>query len=262
MNKTKLLDMCAKNPDERIMLAKVLDKLERARNKQNLENTAFLSPAEQASVMSMLRHYGDIKCETVGGFEGAERCVCVFLPDWMYELESEDMPITPIKIAINKMANFGHRDVLGSLMGLGLTREKIGDILINDDHAVVLVLSSTAEIILSQWDSVGRFSVSPEAVDFTEINAKAPELKTIKDTVATRRLDSVVATGFSMSRSKAADYITAGRVAVNHIECVKTDKIVEQGDTITCRGQGKCVLREVIGKSRKDREIIEIDRYV
>lgn len=262
MNKTKLLDSCAQNSEERLLLARVLDKLERSRNKQMLESTGFLTPAQQQLVHAMLRSYGEVRSEFIGGFEGAERCVCVFLPDWLYELEAEDCPITTIKIDINKMADFGHRDVLGSLMGLGLVREKIGDIIIAEDSATVLVLSSVAEIILSQWDSVGRFGVAPVLADFADIAVTAPEIKTIKDTVATLRLDSIVATGFSMSRAKASAQITAGRVAVNHVDCVKTDKQIEKGDVISCRGLGKCVLREIVGKSRKDRQIIEIDRYV
>ena len=91
---------------------------------------------------------------------------------------------------------------------------------------------------------------------------KPPELRTVKDTVAALRLDSVLASGFSLSRSKAAELIAAGRVAVNHRECVKADKAVAQGDVLTCRGLGKCVLRLAGGLSKKGRILIEIDRYI
>ena len=87
-------------------------------------------------------------------------------------------------------------------------------------------------------------------------------MKTIRDTVATLRLDAVVAAGFSTSRAKAAGFISAGRVAVNHRECLKADRPVSQGDTLTCRGLGKCVLTQVLGESRKGRIMVVLERYI
>jgi RNA-binding protein YlmH len=87
-------------------------------------------------------------------------------------------------------------------------------------------------------------------------------VRTIRDTVSTLRLDAVVACGFSTSRGKAADLISAGRVMVNHRECLKADKSVAEGDVLTCRGLGKCVLTEVGGLSRKGRITLTIERYI
>ena len=87
-------------------------------------------------------------------------------------------------------------------------------------------------------------------------------MKLIHDTVATLRLDAVLASGFSLARGKAADAISGGRVSVNHRECLKPDKPVGEGDILTCRGLGKCVVKSVGGQSRKGRIIIEIERYL
>ena len=94
------------------------------------------------------------------------------------------------------------------------------------------------------------------------INELARRVKVVHDTVSALRLDAVLAGGFSLARGKAAEAVAAGRVSVNHRECLKPDKPVAEGDILTCRGLGKCVLKTVGGQSRKGRIIIEIERYL
>ena len=91
---------------------------------------------------------------------------------------------------------------------------------------------------------------------------KPPEVKTIRDTVATLRLDAVAASGFSVGRSKAASLIQSGKLQLNHRECLKPDKLVEEEDVLSCRGLGKCVVKEVLGESRKGRIMLLLERYV
>ena len=95
-----------------------------------------------------------------------------------------------------------------------------------------------------------------------ELRPAQAAVRTIRDTVATPRLDAVLAAGFSLSRSKAAGYVSAGKVAVNHRECLKGDHQVEEGDVLTCRGLGKCVVKEVPGQSRKGRTMLVLERYI
>ena len=110
--------------------------------------------------------------------------------------------------------------------------------------------------------------VPPELLTVEEVSAldrlepPAVETRTIRDTVSSLRLDAVAASGFSLSRGKAADLIASGRVQLNHRECVKPDHAVAQGDVLSCRGLGKCVLTEVGGPSKKGRILIVLERYV
>ncbi len=85
---------------------------------------------------------------------------------------------------------------------------------------------------------------------------------TAHDTVSSPRLDAVMATGFAMGRGKAAELIAGGRVELNHRPCLKSDRTVQEGDVITCRGLGKCVLTELGGQSKKGRTIITMERYL
>ena len=265
MTKTELLNKCARSGEERMLLARTLDKLELAENRSVPAHTPFLSPAEQACVTDLLNAWGHPRHFFFGGFEGAERRLCVFLPDWQERedfLSDPELPVTALRAALPKDAAPSHRDVLGSLMGLGITREKLGDILFGDGFCDVLCLADALPILRSQWESVGRRKIKLQEIPLSALEVMPPEVRTIRDTVATLRLDAVLASGFSTSRGKAADLISAGRVMVNHRDCTKTDKSVTEGDVLTCRGLGKCVVREILGQSRKGRVMLVLERYI
>ena len=266
MTKKELLDRCARSGEERMLLARVLDKLELAQNRGVPAHTPFLSPGEGASVTDLLNAWGRPRHLFWGGYEGAERTICVFLPDWQEDedfLSDPEGPLAAIQATFHDSASLSHRDILGSLMGLGITREKLGDILLpGDGRCQVVALREALPILLSQWESAGRWKLSLKEIPLSELVVRPPQVKTIRDTVATPRLDAVLAAGFSLSRSKAAAYIAAGKVAVNHRECLKGDKAVEEGDVLTCRGLGKCLVKEVPGQSKKGRTMLVLERYV
>ena len=264
MNKTELLNKFSKDPDERIVLARALDQMERARNRSVPCATQFLSPAQRAALEPLLAAAGHPRHLVHGGYGGAERTVCVFLPDWLEEPDwaAED-ELAAIECAYPPTgAELTHRDLLGGLMGIGLTREKVGDILVGDAAAQIVCLKEAAPIILSQFDQAGRYRLKLREISLSELAPAPAQVKVIHDTVSALRLDAVLASGFSLSRGKAADAVAAGRVSVNHRECLKPDKPVAGGDVLTCRGLGKCVVKTVGGQSRKGRIIIEIERYL
>ena len=265
MNKRELLDRCARDGEERVLLARVLDKLELSQNRGIPAHTPFLSPGEQASVQDLLNAWGHPRCVWTGGYEGAERQVCRFLPDWQEPedwLADPEGPLAALEALFPRDSSLSHRDILGGLMGLGLTREKLGDILMEDGRCQVVVLREALPILLSQWEGAGRWKLKVREIPVSELSPRPPEVKTIRDTVAAMRLDAVLASGFSTSRSKAAELVSAGRVSVNHRECAKPDRVVEAGDVLTCRGLGKCVVREVLGQSKKGRTMLVLERYI
>ena len=247
-----------------MVLARALDQMERAANRSIPCATQFLSPAQRAALEPLLAACGHPKHLFHGGYEGAERTVCVFLPDWQ---EPEDWTAEDELAAIEAAypptgADLTHRDLLGGLMGIGLTREKAGDILVGDTAAQIVCLKEAAPIILSQFDQAGRYRLRLKEIPLSALSPAPAEVKLIHDTVSTLRLDAVLASGFSLARGKAADLVTTGRVSLNHRECLKPDKPVAEGDILTCRGLGKCVVKTVGGQSRKGRIIIEIERYL
>ena len=265
MNKTELLRPYSSNSDKRLLLARVLDKLEQCQNRNIPTCSGFLTPEERGDAQALFARLPQVRAVFFGGCEESERVICAFLPDWLEEAdwrEGEDCPVAALLVEVPGFAQLSHRDYLGSIMGLGLTREKIGDILPLEQGAQVIVLRESLSILLSQWDAVGRYPVKLREIPLSEISAKEAEVKVIKDSVASLRLDSVVASGFSLSRSRAGELIAGGKVLRNHVVCDKTDKVVEEGDVFSCRGLGKCVLVLVGGSSKKGRVRIEMARYI
>ena len=240
MNKTELLNKLARDNGERLLLARALDKLELARQRNIPACTGFLSPQERVSVENLLNACGHPRHLFFGGYEGAERTVCAFLPDWQeaedWQGDGESCPV---------------RD-----------REKVGDLLVADGRCDVLALEEVADFLVFHMEQAGRVKLKCSPLPLDRLEPPAVETRTIRDTVSSLRLDAVAASGFSLSRGKAADLIASGRVQLNHRECVKPDHAVAQGDVLSCRGLGKCVLTEVGGPSKKGRILIVLERYV
>ena len=138
----------------------------------------------------------------------------------------------------------------------------MGDILVRPDSCDLLVMRELAPYLLQNLDSAGRVRLKVEEIGLEGIEPPQVTGKTVRDTVSTPRLDAVLSSGFSIARGKAADLISAGKVELNHRPCVKPDRAVAQGDVITCRGLGKCVLRELGGLSKKGRTMLVLERYL
>lgn len=265
MNKTDLLDRFARDGDQRLMLSRVLDRQRQAEQKSVPTHTGFLSPAEQAVSADLLMAAAPGQGVLFGGYDGAERKLWAFLPDWLEEeswREGEDCPVAALSVTVPPMASLSHRDYLGSLMGLGLTREKLGDIILTDHGAQLLVLRETLPILLSQWEKAGRYPVTLSPIPLSKLTPAPGEVKRVRATAASLRLDAVLAAGFSISRSRAAELIRAGRVTVDHRPAEKTDRQIEAGAVLACRGLGKCVLTAAGGQSRRGRTVLEFDRYI
>ncbi len=261
MTKTELLNKLAWDGEERVLLSRVLDKLELARERSVPAHTGFLSPGERAAAEGLIGASGHPRHLFWGGYEGAERTVCFFLPDWQ---DPEDIladpPIAALRCSFPPDSGLTHRDFLGGILGLGITREKLGDLLVGEGVCDVLALPELADFLLLHLESAGRTRLHLEPLAPAELVPPVRQVKEIRDTVSALRLDAVMASGFSLSRGKAAGLIAAGRVQLNHRECVKGDRAVAQGDVITCRGLGKCVLTQVGGRSKKDRILIVLER--
>lgn len=262
MDRTALLDRAAHSGEERVLLAHVLDKCEQCRKRNIPSHTDFLSPAEAQSASDMLHsaaiHGGWAMC---GGYERAERRMLCFLPDWQEEPDAAEL-MAALRVRFRGEDALTHRDLLGSLMALGVVRAKLGDILVTDASADVIASADIADYLLSEWTQAGRVRLRPERVALDALAVPELKVKEIRDTVATLRLDAVASVGFSMSRARAAELIASGRVQLNHRETVKGDAAVGEGDTVSARGLGKFELAEVGGLSKKGRTAILIKRYL
>lgn len=263
MDKGALLDRLGLTGEDRLTLARVLDRAEQAENRNIPAATDFLSPQQQVQARDCLRLAGVSETSYVlqGGYEGAERQIILFLPDWL-ERSNAEFPIRCLRAAFREEDKLTHRDFLGSLMGLGLVREKIGDILVAPGSADLVVLDSVADFLLQSWDSAGRAKLRVEAIEPDSLHIPVVQRREVRDTVSSLRLDAVASSGFRLARGKAAALIESGKVQLNWRECVKPDKLLEAGDVVSARGFGKFELSEVGGLTRKGRISIVLQVYV
>ena len=261
MERRELLDRAARDEEERLLLGRVWDKWDQCRLRSVPAATDFLSPQEQAAALRLLRARGVQEGYVFsGGYEGAERQRLFFLPDWAEEPEPD--AIAAVACTWYGGESLTHRDFLGSLMGLGLTRGTIGDILVTEGRCQVLTLPKTAAFLLTGWDAAGRVRLRVSPLPLEELEVPALTFREVRDTVSSLRLDNVLAAGFALSRGRAAEAVERGAVQVNWTVCQKPDKPVAAGDTITCRGLGKCVLDSVGGPTKKGRLPVIIRRFV
>lgn len=265
MDKAKLLDRIGAEGEDRHLLAKILDRSQQAEQRGIPTVTDFLSPQQQRMAKELLRLSGvaDTSYATLGGYEGAERMLLMFLPDWLEaDAAAEQCPIRCLRVSFRAEDGLNHRDLLGSLMGLGIVREKLGDILVCADSADLIVLDTVAEFLLQNWSSAGRAHLSVREVEPENLHIPQQRVQEIRDTVSSLRLDSILSTGFRMARGKAAELVASGRVQVNWQECTKSDKLLSAGDVISARGFGKMELSEVGGLTKKGRIAILVKRYL
>lgn len=261
MDRRELLDRAASDGQERLLLGRIWDKYEQSQRRNIPVCTDFLSPQERSAAERLLHMLGaDGAYVCWGGYEGAERCQVHFLPDWQEGPDEES--IRCLRAVFYEAGGLTHRDFLGSLMGLGLTREKIGDILVSERSADLLVSGAVADFLLRDWTAAGRTALKVTEIAASELRVPVQQVRTLRDTVASLRLDSVLAVGFSTGRRKAAESIAAGRVQVNWTPCLKPDHPVREGDVISVRGAGKCRLAEVGALSKKGRVCIVMERYL
>lgn len=258
----KNIDKIAQTPEDRVLLAKVWDKITGGMRKNIPAATGFLSPRELELCRFLLGEQEGLY--RFGGYEDAERRMIVYLPEYLEEwyFQTEESPLVCLRATFYEGDSPSHRDFLGALMGAGIARETVGDILVDKGSCDFFVTAEIAPYILQSFLGAGRTKLRLSKIPLSEVTVPEPEVKQIRDTLASLRLDGVVSSGFRIGRSLASDYIGAGRCAINGLPCTKPDKAVNEGDKISIRGLGKIRLTQVNGQTKKGRISVVIDRYV
>ncbi len=244
--------------EDEIFKSHIIDKHKKCFVKNIQTETGFLDLRQQSIVHEMSRDFS-VPFKLFGGFEDAQRKKLYFLPDYISE-PSENIDL--IDIIYKGTKQLSHRDFLGSVLALGLKREKIGDIIIFDNGAQILVENDISDFIYSNLFKAGRTNLKISIIGLDNIKAMEQKTKLIHDTVMSLRLDSVIGSAFSCSRSDAAKQILSGSVYVNDIIVLKPDKLLNEGDKLILRGSGKAVLKFIGNLSKKGRTNIEIERYI
>ena len=252
------IDKIAATPENRLLLAKIWDKINAGMRRNIPANTGFLSPQEQELCRYLFGDAPGLVC--FGGFEDAERKMLCYLPDYMEG--AEEYPLVCLRATFYEGDNPSHRDFLGALMGCGISRETVGDICVGKGSCDFFVTEEIAPYLLQNFTEAGRIKIRLQQIPLSEVAVPEPEIKEIRDTLASLRLDSVISAGFRIGRSLAAQYVTQGKAAIDGLPCEKPDKTVAEGAKISLRGLGKIMLKSVNGQTKKGRISVVIHRYV
>ena len=250
---------------DELVISRIEDKIRQCRDGYYVTATGLLDSHEQALARQAMMHSADVRTFLWGGYEGAERRMLVCVPAEIPMTDEEAYEGLLEVLRVKKPAisrELSHRDYLGSMLGLGIDRSVTGDILVRDDGADIIIVPEIADFLLEEYVQVGRTHVSREVHPLSELILPEVRTQIIKDTVPSARLDSIIASAFKLSRSKAAEAIRGGIVSVDHIECLKPDARVEEGAILVLRGRGKALLKEIGGESKKGRIWVVIEKYI
>lgn len=242
------------------LIRRVEDLAERCERSGKITASSFLTPAEQVRIEQHLKGLRGCRLLFYGGHPDCERTVAFFLPDYLSE---EDFEPSEHLCAIRLTPHFGapgHRDYLGALLGMGVGRERLGDIWVSGESALVFCLPGVEKHLLS-IDRVGRISVTAEPVTLSELPAPERKTRRLSFTVMSPRLDAVAAGMFHISRSEVARQIGLGYVSVNYTPVLKPDHSVREGDILSLRGKGKGKITGTGGNSRKGRLFVYAEIY-
>lgn len=251
-----------KGTDSEAVAKKLVNLAEMTKKTENYRISGFLDPYEQEIAEAVRANLGGFRIDFFGGYLGAEHMRAMFIAD---DFKGEPTGFDIACICACWRAEFAaltHRDVLGAVLSLGMTRESVGDIILKYGMATILVDGSLAEHLVGELDRIGQVAVKAEIGDLSDIAPREIRTKEIRATVASLRMDAIVAAGFGVSRSRAASDIAADKLRLNWQPVKGASQVVKPGDILSMRGRGRLEVSEIAGQTKKGRMVVHLKRYI
>lgn len=260
-----------------LLLSRLEDATDRCR-RGSVATLSYLTPQEKRRIFGELGRRGMQDAAYFwGGYEEAERTCLFLLPDYLVQMREGisdgEMPVllgevlaervSAVKIRGSGYRSLNHRDYLGSVLGLGLERDAIGDIAVQSEHEAVLFCSlRIAQFLCENLGKVASDSVrcEPYAVDATFTDGR--RYRPISDTVASARLDCVVAALANLSREETKELIQSGLVELEYEVETRTDLTLTPPATLSVRGYGRFIVRAFDGETKKGRLRLRADQLI
>ncbi|QQY80852.1 RNA-binding protein [Keratinibaculum paraultunense] len=255
LDKDKLVSHI-KDKNQIMNMCRILDKIEIVMNTHKIQSTDFYDPYERRLAQSILNHFQEITYCELGGLEEAERKVFVIYPDY-YQFKQEDIPICGFMI-YDYVGRYSHRDFLGSILSLGINREKVGDILIHKNYTQIIVKNEISDYIFISLERIGNEKIKVMQIPLTDIKKGNVNYKEIYITVSSLRLDALISGSWNLSRQDSQKLIKRNNVKVNWEPIDKVYREVSKGDIVSVKGYGRFILDSIKGFSRKGRIRIKI----
>jgi photosystem II S4 domain protein len=251
-----------KRVENRDCVARAIDQAEQAIKTWEVVMTDFWAPPELAEIQQVFQRLTEVQLLPWGGYPQAERQRLAIA---RAELPLDESQATVAAIAI--AGNFlfdpaSHRDFLGAILGCGIVRERLGDVLVLGERgAQAIVVPELVEYLQTHLTQVRSVPVKVQPIALTELQIREPKKKELTTVEASLRLDAIASAGFGMSRSKMVDLITGGDVRLNWKDTTSSSTLVKSGDLIAIRGKGRVEVGEVM-VTKKDRYRVQLTRFV
>lgn len=251
-----------KGVENRDTVARVIDQAEQAIKTWEVVLSDFLSPPVLVEIQQQFARLTEVQLLPWGGYPQAER--------QRLGIAREELPVDQSKVevaALDIEGNFlfdpaTHRDFLGAILGTGIVREKVGDIIVLGERgAQVIVVPEIAAFLETQLTQVRSVPVKARPIELSQLKIREPKKKEMTTVEASMRLDAIASAGFGTSRSKMADMIGAGDVRVNWKEISQASYSVKSGDLIAIRGKGRLQVGDV-AITKKERYRIQLTRFM
>ena len=269
MNKQEILNKYD-NEEDKLLVSKVLDKLEFVQKKNSIETTDFLDMHQKTVAEKVLKSQRITNYICYGGYSNAERVMIIIYPEKLEDVFNNNQYdfnniVKVIRVILpNEMkGKYSHRDYLGAVIKVGLKREKVGDIIVNLDGADLIVSKDISKYIVDSFKELTRFSKSDIYEESIEkLNITEPKTEVLNIIIPSMRMDSIVSELIRTSRSKALEIINAERVFVNSEVITKNSKMLKENDMITVRGKGRFKIIKILNSTKKGNLVLEVEKYV
>lgn len=269
MNKSTILERYS-NEEDRLLAAKILDKIKLAKTRNQIVNTDFLDMYQKKISQEILNIEKEKNYIYYYPCQEAEKAMLIIYPDKYEDIflnkrfdYSNIVKLIRITLPNELKGTYEHKDYLSGIMKLGIKREKIGDILVFQNGADIVVSNEICNYILNNLGQLTRFGKSKiEELNIEQI--RNPEIKkeTKRITVPSLRLDSVVSELANCSRTMASEIIAGQRVYVNYENETRNSKLIEVNDILVIRGKGKFCINLIEGETRKGKIAVIVEHYI
>lgn len=257
------------NEEDKILISKIIDKVNFVKTKNKVQISDFLNMYEQDMILTVLKKLNVRNYILEGGVKKAERKILILYPEKIKELfiennynKDEYMSVYRIKLPQELKNKYSHKEYLGGFMKLGIKRQKIGDIIFDEEGADVLILPEIEKYFENSIKELTRFKKAKiEKIKIDEIRMIKENIEETTITVPSMRMDAIISELAKTSRNKANEIIYSQRVFINQVNETKITKEIKIGDKITIRGKGKFEIIEKERETKSGRKILKIKHW-
>ncbi|URN93196.1 MAG: YlmH/Sll1252 family protein [Candidatus Pristimantibacillus lignocellulolyticus] len=251
------------HPEEKPFVDRAQEWIERSAELHELRRTDFLDPRQQFIVTTIANRIGSVNIKFDGGYDDAERKRAIIVPDYRdVEYEDADLKVLQVTSQSDKFHELDHGDFLGALIGLGIKRDRVGDIHQHDDFCHIVVTSEMAQFLDIGFRQVHRLNVLTDIISIEQLQPVVAKFEELSFTVASLRLDGIASDAYRVSRTKIVDPIKAGRCRVNWRTEEDPSKQLKEGDVVSIKGMGRFKVAEVDGVTKKGRIRVKISKFI